>query len=427
MVPEAGYDALSDTFATLRGVSSTEDEPRGTSTPAGRLDRLRGEDEPARGMTARTLAALAANPGCRRRSLLDAAGVDKAAIAEHIGAPAPYGQSQFAIARGHGFERRVFANGCGELLSLAGTHLGLDVPAERVWLPEVAPEGAERPERLDRTREALREATAGRGWAVLVHPMLRLEVAGSMAHLEPDAVVVRPDGGWIVVEVKSFAVVDGSAEPSKVGAAARQAAVYALALRGHAAELAAENEDGENGEAVSSALLVCPKDFSNLPTAAVLDLTSQLAVTRRQLTRMARVDTIVDDLPTEVSFDLRHRGEGQRRAPTRAPEQLRAAVDTVPASYAPECLSSCELAFHCRSAARESGTLELLGRSVRGELGGLYTVDAVCEAATGGVRHAGEGGQEEAPTSSAAHAEAARWLHRASQLRTEALREASWV
>ncbi|KPC67354.1 hypothetical protein ADL35_45750, partial [Streptomyces sp. NRRL WC-3753] len=31
------------------------------------------------------------------------------------------------------------------------------------------------------------------------------------------------------------------------------------------------------------------------------------------------------------------------------------AVESVPASYAPECLSACELAFHCRERARAAG------------------------------------------------------------------------
>lgn len=42
-------------------------------------------------MDARALAALAANPGCRRRALMDAAGVDKAAVARVLGNPRPSG------------------------------------------------------------------------------------------------------------------------------------------------------------------------------------------------------------------------------------------------------------------------------------------------------------------------------------------------
>ncbi|MFD9825682.1 hypothetical protein ACFWW0_43830, partial [Streptomyces violascens] len=50
-----------------------------------RLAELRGPAAVARPLDARALAALAANPGCRRRALLDGAGVDKGALAEAIG------------------------------------------------------------------------------------------------------------------------------------------------------------------------------------------------------------------------------------------------------------------------------------------------------------------------------------------------------
>ena len=53
----------------------------------GRLARLRG-DIPPRRHNARTIAALAANPGCHRRALLDSARVDKQRIADREGFPA---------------------------------------------------------------------------------------------------------------------------------------------------------------------------------------------------------------------------------------------------------------------------------------------------------------------------------------------------
>ncbi|NEB95627.1 hypothetical protein G3I21_28785, partial [Streptomyces bauhiniae] len=93
-----------------------------------RLAELRGPDVPAKALDARALAALAANPGCRRRAILDGAGVDKAALAGALGAPSDYGQSQFALIRGNTFEARVKADGGAELLRL--THTLLDPAAE---------------------------------------------------------------------------------------------------------------------------------------------------------------------------------------------------------------------------------------------------------------------------------------------------------
>ncbi|MFE4794477.1 hypothetical protein ACFRFL_05075 [Streptomyces sp. NPDC056708] len=362
-------------------------EQRGT-TLRQRLAELRGPAVAPRPLDARALAALAANPGCRRRALLDGAGVDKAALATALGSPAPFGQSQFAFVRGNAFEAKVKADGGTELMRLLHERLGGGAESPReVLVPDLTAAGPEG--RAARTALALREATEAGGWALLDHPMLALEVAGSPTYLEPDAVAVHPDGTWTVVEIKSFPVIDGSADAAKVGAAARQSAVYVLALE----RIAELTEGAEVGHRV---LLVCPKDFSNLPTASVVDVRKQRAVTRRQLARLTRIEDIAAALPEGTTFD-----------PECSPQQLDAAVGSVGAAYAPECLAACELAFHCRAKARAAGAVEALGRSVRGELGGLTTVGAVLAAA------AGKEGDPADPTVVA--------LRRAAALRAEAL------
>ncbi|MEU8703732.1 hypothetical protein [Streptomyces sp. NPDC048565] len=362
--------------------------PKPATTLRQRLAELRGPAVAPRPLDARALAALAANPGCKRRALLDGAGVDKAALATALGSPAPFGQSQFAFVRGNAFEAKVKADGGTELLRLLVERLGggADAPADAV-VPDLTAAGPEG--RAARTALALREATAAGGWALLDHPMLALEVAGSPAYLEPDAVVVHPDGTWTVVEIKSFPMIDSSADASKVGAAARQSAVYVLALE----RIAAMTEGAEVGHRI---LLVCPKDFSNLPTASVVDVRKQRAVTSRQLARLTRVEDIAAALPEGATFD-----------PGCSRDELGTAVEAVPAAYAPECLAACELAFHCRAKARADGAVESLGRSVRGELGGLTTVAGVLAAA------AGKEGDPADPTVAA--------LRRAAALRAEAL------
>ncbi|MEW2130242.1 hypothetical protein [Streptomyces sp. NPDC005435] len=358
-----------------------------------RLAELRGPEVPAKALDARALAALASNPGCRRRAILDGAGVDKARLATGLGSPSDYGQSQFALIRGNAFEARVKADRGAELLRLAHDRLdpGAEPPAGAA-VPDLTASGPAG--RAARTEIALREAAGAGGWTLLDHPMLALEVAGSPAFLEPDAVVVHPDGVWTVVEIKSFPMLDGSADPSKVGAAARQAAVYVLALEEVAARL--DPAPWVRHEV----LLVCPKDFSNLPTARAVDVRRQRAVTARQLTRLTRIEEIADELPEGACF-----------APDRPAEELAAAVDAVPATYAPECLSSCELAFHCRERARASGAVTRLGRPLRAELGGLRTVEEVLAAARG------ESGDPDDPAVAA--------LRRAAALRAEALAHAA--
>ncbi|MEU9420138.1 hypothetical protein [Streptomyces sp. NPDC048272] len=359
-----------------------------TTTLRQRLADLRGPSVPPRPLDARALAALAANPGCGRRALLDGAGVDKTALAQALGSPAPFGQSQFAIVRGNSFEAKVKGDGGAELLRLVHERLGAgaEPPGPAAPVPDLTAAGPEG--RAARTALALREATAAGTWTLLDHPMLALEVAGTPAYLEPDAVVVHPDGHWTVVEIKSFPMIDGGADAAKVGAAARQAAVYVLAL-----EKTAEKLPGSTvGHQV---VLVCPKDFSNLPTAALVDVRRERAVTRRQLERLTRVEDLAAALPEGTCFD-----------PARPAEELTEAVSAVTAAYAPECLAACELAFHCRERARGADEVTALGRSLRGELGGLTTVEAALAAA------AGAGGTQD-PIAAA--------LHRAARLRAEAL------
>ncbi|MEU5700895.1 hypothetical protein [Streptomyces aurantiacus] len=354
-----------------------------------RLAELRGAAVPPQPLDARALAALAANPGCRRRAILDGAGVNKAVLASALGSPSAFGQSQFAFMRGNAFEARVKADGGAELLRLVHEKVdpGAEPPAAGIVpdLTAVGPEG-----RTARTALALREATAAGVWTLLDHPLLALDVADSPAFLEPDAVVVHPDGSWTVVEIKSFPMLDGSADAAKVGAAARQAAVYVLALEQVAARL------DPAPRVRHTVLLVCPKDFSNLPTASAVDVRKQRSVTRRQLDRLTRVEDIADALPEGTCF-----------APDLPAAELTAAVESVPATYAPECLAACELAFHCRGRSRAQGAVTALGRSLRAELGGLTSVADVLSAAHGTT------GDPTDPTVAA--------LRRAATLRAEAL------
>ncbi|MGK5640418.1 hypothetical protein ACSNOK_19190 [Streptomyces sp. URMC 126] len=388
------------------GSRSAEPGAAGPTALPRRLAELRGPDVPPRPLDARALAALAANPGCRRRALLDGAGVDKAALARALGAPAAFGQSQFAIARGNAFEARVKADGGAELVRLL--HAALPAgqapePPDAVDTPDLSAAGPEG--RTARTALVLREATAAGRWALLDHPMLALTVAGTPAYLEPDAVVVHPDGTWTVVEIKSFALIDGAADAAKAGAAARQAAVYALALETVADRLPGPAPEG--GRVRHQALLVCPKDFSNLPAAALLDLRKPRATTRRQLGRLTRVEEIAAALPPGTTF-----------APDRPAAELADAVEAVDAAYAPDCLAACELAFHCRDRARAAGDVRHLGRNVRSGLGGLTTVEEVLAAAGGGCP-SGAPDRPDGPDSPEDPAVAA--LRRAAALRAEAL------
>lgn len=424
---------------------------------ADRLAELRGPI-PARHHDARTIAALTANPGCARRSVLDAAGVDKRALAERVGFGPRFGQSPFAISRGNAFEKLVKSDGGVTLLRLLCEELGLEVqqtarnPEHDLGDQWVDLGTGEREERYRRTRDLVAASARepGAGPVLADHPMLRLEVGGRAAYVEPDLVAFRArprvpgtavhaygvtgsaagsaaPWRWYLAEIKSFAMIDGRADPVKVAEAATQAAVYVLAFQALLSGLGLPP-----GLAATDVVLVCPKDFSNTPTAALVDVRRQLAAVRRQLDRLPRIGTLLDGLDAGLSFDLSTDEDGE---PLHGAAQLGKAVAAIEARYAPECISRCDMAFYCRDEARATGSTEVLGRSIRDALGGIGAMRDVLALSgredTGGDTDRGAGVETDveididgAVNRGLDFAEAARLLSVARRARFEALAEA---
>jgi hypothetical protein len=348
-----------------------------------RVDLLRGPG-PGKRHNARTIAALTGNPGCTRRAVLDAAGVDKPKLAQRIGFPGNFGQSRFALARGNAFEAMLKADNC----ALLREALGVTDPA--VGYDDL---GADADDTLGARHGRTRDLLARTSSALIDHPLLTLEVAGQTVFLEPDLIAFQPDplaleqGAQLqVVEIKSFAIVDGQADAAKVAAAAVQAAVYVLALR------RLLGDDRVSHEVV----LVCTENFSLRPAAVILDVRKQLATLKRQLSRLASIADLIDALPPSVSFDVA----------LPVPDLL-GSLARIEARYAPECLSTCELAVYCRHEA--TGTTAALGRPVREALGGVETIEAALDLAAGTVDPTPE------------QTEAAALLQAALRLRSEAL------
>ncbi len=370
------------------------------SSTSARLDQIRGNVAP-QNHNARTIAALAANPGCARRAVMDAAGADKQRIAAQAGFPAPFGQSGFALSRGNAFEAQVKADGCAELLRLLREHLGLTIPeASYDNLDEVGG-NTTRELRHSRTRQLLARALASGddGGTMFDHPLLVLDVGGRPAYLEPDLIAFQLRGRFYVAEVKSFSVIDGQADGEKVAAAAIQSAVYVLALRQVLGVM------GIGPEVVADeVLLVCPENFSNRPAAAVLDVRKQLTVLKRQLSRIACIDGLLESLPDDLTLDLLPDAAGHA---TRPAAELQQAVQVIPARYIPECLATCEMCFFCREEA--AGTSAALGRAALEDLGGVEYLDTVLRLVRGAVEPAAD------------QAEAAALLRTAARLRLDCL------
>jgi len=361
-----------------------------------RLDQRRGRALPVK-HNARTISALAANPGCARRALMDAAGVDKQQVATHAGFPAPFGQSQFAIARGNAFEAQVKEGGAAQLLTLLREHIGLDIAQAHYHDLNDVGGNETAPVRHRRTQALLTSADPQTG-TMFDHPLLRLAVGGRHAYLEPDLIALHHRGRFHVVEIKSFAIIDGQADPVRVAAAAIQSAVYVHALR---------DLLGDPDLVHHETVLVAPRDFSSQPAAATVDVRRQLTVLRRQLDRIASVESLLDLYPAGLTFDLDPGPGGRPRRP--APE-LAGAIAQVTASYAPECLATCELCFLCRDEA--AGTTGALGKSVRADLGGVEHTAQVLGLAGGALDPSPE------------REEIAVQLTRAAQLRARLLRAA---
>lgn len=346
-----------------------------------RLDILRGPG-PAVPHTARTLAALTTNPGCDRRALLDAAGVDKDALAAHLNLPRPLRTSAIVLNHGLAFERQVTDQAGAELVKLLRETLGLTLP--EVSYDDVNSVAGREPSTLALRHTHTRNLILGaarepaRARTLIDHPVLRLTVAGHPAYLEPDIVAFQHHGTFHIVEIKSFPVIDGQADPAKVAAALMQAAAYVLALR----ELLAGG--GLPPERVSEqVVLVNPRNFSRRPTATLADAAPKITSLRRHLDRLRRLPDLLDQLPPNTTFDLALDHEA---TPTRPREELAAALSAPRAHYSPSCLHHCELAHFCRNEARHQGRTAVLGTTVRDDVAGIDTI-ALALGLTDGHQH----------------------------------------
>ena len=125
--------------------------------------------------------------------------------------PAPFGESEFAITRGNAFEAQAKDDGAAEL-SRRSASFGLDIT--EAHYTDLGDVGGNQDNELRHvyTRQRLTAAAAGTG-TMFDHPLLRLRVAGRYAYLEPDLIAFQLRGVFHVIEIKSFAIVDGQADP----------------------------------------------------------------------------------------------------------------------------------------------------------------------------------------------------------------------
>lgn len=323
---------------------------------------------PTRGATARSTAALLNNPRCVRRAVLDAARVDLGGIASTLGAPTQFGQSPFALGQGNRFEQRVKAEGYSALVASVNELLGIfdDIETLRtVNLERVATGGRSLIEaRAEATADVLVTIATGPDDAphVVDHGVTTLEVGGTRVFLEQDAFAFREGERLRICEVKGFPIIDGRADPEKVGAAARQTAVYLASIQD---TLAARNLD----PAVVSdeVILICPRNFSVQPVAARVDVSRELRALRRQLRRRTEIGAIVEGVEAAAmaaGIDIRSLASRLDASGEHASPIVSQLVEQLPYAYAPACLSECDLGRHCRNCAEAADDPRRLGGAV---------------------------------------------------------------
>ncbi len=337
-----------------------------------------------RNANARSTASLLTNPGCERRTVLDAARVDLVALAERLGAPTQFGQSPFAIGQGNRFEQRIKEDGYAPLVAaindLLGIFEGVDdfrsVNLERV--PGLRGRALIKA-RAHQTADVLEAIANGDPDAphVVDHGVTTLDVGGNTVYLEQDALAFRDGEDLRICEIKGFPIIDGTASPVKVGAAARQTAVYVASIQDTLATR------GFDPTLVSSeVILVCPKNFSISPVAVLVDVDREVRALRRRLRRRSEVTSLVDRIDDDVAragadlSDLVAAAEAAEVGSDADTETTRQLVDRLPYRYAPGCIAECDLARHCRSCSEAADDPARLGGDVAALLGGVDTVAA---------------------------------------------------
>lgn len=337
------------------------------------LERIRGTLPRARA-NARSVAAMTQNPGCTRRRVIDSAGVAAHQLAEHLGHPTPRGQSPFAIEGGNRFEDRLKRrSGYGLLVDALAPYVDLPKPPALIVedvnrVGRLKDSEAWMDARVRRTDEALARIARGDLDAphIVDHPVLRFDLAGVTVNLEPDALAYRVGDKLELVEIKSYPIIDGQADPAKLSATAGQAAVYHMALRATLARLGFDPELLE-----WSVILVAPRNFGRTPVAHRIPLKKKSMALARVLRAVPRTGDVLKGLPHDLTFDIDPTGDLEDDAMRSA---LTAAVSSVSAFYVPECVQNCDMAKFCRSEAWGNDDPARLGREARDNLAGVHSL-----------------------------------------------------
>lgn len=353
-----------------------------------RLVHFRG-DFPAKPLDARRIAGLLDAPGCMRRQVVDAASIPIKDLAPMLGCRAP-SQSPFALQRGIRFEQTVTANAMTFLLPLVRKELQLDVrdvrqldlskPQISTQYPAIRDPRKITELRIKLTRDHTAEMLVGEHRAInlLRHPYLRFDLGDMPAFLEPDLIAYAAStGGLAPIEIKSFPRIDGVADPIKVAEAARQTAVYLVALRHLVTDL------GHCDDRISTrGLLVMTRNFNLDATGELLNLRPQVLRLERMLTQFPHVTDLATHVPATVSLPAIPASDASDAVRRAAHAQAREAVAAIPMRMGDGCVA-CPLFDFCRSQAQLQDSVAQLGTQAANTCGDVGTVTAALDLAAG--------------------------------------------
>jgi hypothetical protein len=322
--------------------------------------------------TRRRLDQFIANPSCTANVLSAVHDIPMVQVARSLGLAPEAGQSPFAIARGHTFERSLYANEAERLFAAliragvlpagatgfvdlrlkvnGGAFAEIDESRERFEALLVRFAKATREERAQLPSLIAAPALRIPGRAILPDGLFAVDVVtvhpqGPRADGKPGPIVLR------VGEIKVYPDRGGYTDPHELASTRAQAGVYVHALR-----LAVEAADlGGAIEVATDGFLVLTRPGLNAPSVRAnedLRYQEQRAAEAFERLRSAAAEALPLDGPGD-----------------EVPELRLAVVRGAQKAYEEACISFCELEADCHRRALEAGEPSVLGRDVARFLG----------------------------------------------------------
>lgn len=316
--------------------------------------RSRKPKRPTRRDTRRRVEQLAKNPLCEANTLSAVHDVPMHEVAASVGLESKFGQSRFAITRGHTFERALFREQA-EPLRAALVRAGVLPSADADFIDLRLRMGGGPYRSLDaahgETLRQLERAAAGELERPLILAGATIEVPGRAilpdGMVALDVLVLLPGSrvAACIGEVKIYPDRGGYTDTAQLATARAQAGLYVHLLR----LTLDERGWGEAIVASADGFLVLSRAGQNAPTVrAPEDL--------RWQARRAKV--AVDRLLAAAKVPL----SGERRLTVIAD------ADT---HYCESCVSFCDLADRCHDEALDAGDPVILGPEVARVLGAV--------------------------------------------------------